>query len=140
MDWANTSLIAGQDKLFFVPLTPSSLASLAVPTFSYSGNLWGWTPQVRLEHKIVVSDDSELRLAVGVLDQLAGQIPEAEQDRYPSAGEQSGQPGYAAHIGWSHKSAAGNWGLGAGGYYGRQNWGFGRTVDSWTGTVASRAA
>jgi hypothetical protein len=24
-------LIAGQDKLFFVPLTPSSLASLAVP-------------------------------------------------------------------------------------------------------------
>src|SRR6202044_3999123 len=35
MDWANTSIIAGQDSLFFLPLSPTSLSSLAVPALSY---------------------------------------------------------------------------------------------------------
>lgn len=135
MDWANTSLVAGQDSLFFVPQTPSSLASLAVPAFSYSGNLWGWAPQVRVEHKIVLTDDSELHLAAGILDQITGDIPDGGQDRSPSWGEQSGQPGYAAHFGWLKKTRTGTWNLGVGGYYGRQFWGFSRAVDSWAGTV-----
>src|SRR6185437_9122661 len=42
LDWATTSVIAGQDGLFFAPLEPTSLASLAVPPLSYAGNLWGW--------------------------------------------------------------------------------------------------
>ncbi len=135
MDWANTSLVAGQDSLFFVPLSPTSLASLAVPALSYSGNLWGWTPQVRLEHRIGLSEDSELHLTAGILDQIIGDMPGPGQDRAPSWGEQSGQPGYAAHIGWLKKTTAGNWSIGAGGYYGRQYWGFNRGVDSWAATV-----
>ena len=135
MDWANTSLVAGQDALFFVPLSPTSLASLAVPALSYSGNLWGWTPQVRVEHQIALSKDSELHLAAGILDQLSGDLAEPEQDRDPSWGEQSGQPGYAAHIGWSKKTESGTLSLGAGGYYGRQYWGPNRAVDSWAATV-----
>jgi hypothetical protein len=138
MDWANTSLVAGQDALFFVPLSPTSLASLAVPAMSYSGNLWGWTPQVRLEHRFALSGDSQFALAAGILDQLTGDIPSPGQERDPSWGEQSGQPGYAAHIGWSKKTAGGTWGVGAGGYYGRQYWGFNRGVDGWTGTVDLR--
>lgn len=138
MDWANTSLVAGQDALFFVPLSPTSLASLAVPAMSYSGNLWGWTPQVRLEHRFALSGDSQFALAAGILDQLTGDIPSPGQQREPSWGEQSGQPGYAAHIGWSKKTGSGTWGVGAGGYYGRQYWGFHRGVDGWTGTVDLR--
>ena len=34
LDWANTSIIAGQDYLFFAPLAPTSFASLAVPALS----------------------------------------------------------------------------------------------------------
>ena len=135
MDWTNTSVVAGQDSLFFVPLSPTSLASLAVPALSYSGNLWGWTPQVRVEHRIPLSQDSELHFAAGILDQITGDTPDAGQDRAPSWGEQSGQPGYAAHIGWLKKTATGNWSLGAGGYYGRQYWGLNRGVDSWAATV-----
>src|ERR1700722_15796490 len=60
MDWTNTSIVAGQDRLFFAPLAPTSLASLAVPALSYSGNLWAWTPQVRVEHKIALSESSHL--------------------------------------------------------------------------------
>jgi hypothetical protein len=134
MDWANTSLVAGQDALFFVPLSPSSLASLAVPALSYSGNLWGWTPQVRFEHKIALSKDSEFRFAAGILDQISGDVNEPGQERDPSWGEQSGQPGYAVHLGWSKKTESGAWSLGAGGYYGRQYWPNG-SIDSWAATV-----
>lgn len=138
MDWANTSLVAGQDALFFVPLSPTSLASLAVPAMSYSGNLWGWTPQVRVEHRFALAGDSQVTVAAGILDQLTGDTPSPGQERDPSWGEQSGQPGYAAHIGWSKKTANGIWGIGAGGYYGRQYWGFNRGVDGWAGTVDLR--
>src|SRR2546422_11472799 len=42
LEWPNTSLIGGQDAPFFSPLSPSSIASLALPEFAYSGNLWNW--------------------------------------------------------------------------------------------------
>jgi len=103
MDWTNTSIVAGQDRLFFAPLAPTSLASLAVPALSYSGNLWAWTPQVRIEHKIALSDVSHLLVQAGILDSLSGELP-VSQDRYPSWGEQSGQPAYAGRIAWTHRA------------------------------------
>ena len=48
-DWGNTSVIAGQDSLFIAPLSPTSIATVAIPAFGYSGDLWSWTPQVRIE-------------------------------------------------------------------------------------------
>jgi hypothetical protein len=134
-DWSNSTLVAGQDAPFFSPLSPTSLASLAVPALSYSGNLWTWTPQVRLEHRIQFSESSKLILQMGILDPLSGEPPSAQFYRYPQAGERSGQPAYALRTAWSRTA----WGvpltLGVGGYYDRQNWGFHRTVDAWAGTA-----
>jgi hypothetical protein len=53
----------------------------------------------------------------------------------PGAGEQSGQPAYAAHLSWARKMFGRELAIGFGGYYGRQNWGFGRNVDGWAGTT-----
>jgi hypothetical protein len=135
LDWANTSIVAGQDRLFFVPLTPSSLATLAVPALSYSGNLWGWTPQLRVEHKVVFSDESSLSFQGGILDSLSGDLPSQEFSRYPTWGEQSGQPAYAARVSWSHRVFGQDLTVGVGGFYGRQDWGFSRSVDGWAGTA-----
>jgi hypothetical protein len=135
LDWTNTAIVAGQDRLFFAPLAPTSLATLATPALSYSGNLWGWTPQVRVEHRLVLSDASSLIFQGGILDSLTGDIPPAQFDRYPSWGEQSGQPAFAARVSWNHRMFGKNLKLGAGGYYGRQGWGFGRSVDGWAGTA-----
>jgi hypothetical protein len=135
LDWANTSIVAGQDRLFLAPLAPSSLASLAIPVLSYAGNLWGWTPQVRVEHRVVFSDASSLSIQGGILDSLTGDLPSDTFSRYPSWGEQSGQPAYAARISWSHRMFGQDFTVGAGGYYGRQNWGFSRNVDGWFGTA-----
>jgi hypothetical protein len=134
MDWADTSIVAGQDSAFFAPLVPTSLASLAVPALSYSGNLWMWTPQIRVEHHVALSDDSSLLLQAGILDSLTSDYPDPE-DRVPSEGEQSGQPAYAARVAWSRHAFGRDVTVGVGGYYGRQNWGFGRRVDGWAGTT-----
>ena len=135
MDWANTSIIAGQDFLFFSPLAPTSLASFALPALSYAGNLWAWTPQVRIEHRVHFSDTSSLLLQGGILDSLSGDLPYSTYERYPSWGEESGQPAYAARMAWSQRILGQNLTLGSGGYYGRQYWGFGRHVDGWAATA-----
>ena len=134
MDWADTSIVAGQDSLLFAPLAPTSLASVAIPALSYSGNLWVWTPQIRIEHRVAVSEDSSLLLQAGILDSLTGDFPNPRM-RVPSEGEQSGQPAYGARVAWSHHALGRDVTVGVGGYYGRQNWGFGRGVDGWAGTT-----
>jgi hypothetical protein len=135
LDWANTSVVAGQDFLFFSPLAPTSLAQFAVPALSYAGDLWAWTPQVRVEHRIHVSDSSSWMLAAGVLDSLSGELPYSSSERYPSWAEESGQPAYAARLAWTKRIRGQNLTLGSGGYYGRQYWGFRRHVDGWAGTA-----
>jgi hypothetical protein len=134
MDWEHTSIVAGQDSIFFAPLTPTTLSSLAIPALSYTGNLWSWTPQIRIEHRLTLSDTSSLLFEGGILDSLTGRVPQ-EDDRYPTAGEQSGQPAYAARVAWSRRTFGRDLTIGMGGYYARQNWGFGRNLDSWAGTT-----
>lgn len=132
--WPNTSVVVGQDSPFFSALSPSSLASLATPAFSYSGNLWYWIPQVRVEHRIAISEGGSAVIQAGLLDPLTGDLPRDTFDRSPQAGEISRSPGYAARVGFAHGQDD-SLSIGVGGYFSRQNWGFTRTVDGWAGTV-----
>ncbi len=138
LDWKDTSVIAGQDQLFLSPLNPTSFASLIVPPLSYAGNLWAWTPQLRVEHRFALSQDSKVTLQGALLDPLTGELP---ADGYytwyrtPTAGEQSRQPAYAARVAYSHRFAGQDFTIGAGGYYSRQNWGYDRIVNGWAGTM-----
>jgi hypothetical protein len=134
-DWDKTSIIAGQDALFISPSSPTSIATLAIPAFAYSGNLWGWIPQVRVEHRFTISENSSLLLQGGILDSLSGDLPVSEYYRYPTWGESSGQPAYATRLAWTQAVHGQNMIVGVGGYYGRQDWGFGRSVDAWAGTL-----
>ena len=102
LDWKNTSLIAGQDHLFFAPLAPTSLAAVAIPPLAYSGNLWAWTPQVRIEHRVQLTEASKLTFQGGILDSMTGEYPGYEGYREPNAGEKSGQPAYASRVAWAH--------------------------------------
>lgn len=131
LDWENTSVVVGQDSLFISPLSPTSFASLALPTFAAAGNLWGWTPQIRVEHRFIVSDQQTLTLQAGVLDNLDWEFPRSQFSRTAQAGELSGQPAYAFRTSWSHPIQNHPLSLGAAGYYGRQNWNWGRYTDAW---------
>jgi outer membrane murein-binding lipoprotein Lpp len=133
LDWEHTSLIGGQDSLFISPLSPTSFASLATPAFAYAGNLWGWTPQLRVEHRFDLSDQQTLTFQGGILDNLDWQPPTSQFYRSAQAGEASGQPAYAMRTAWSRPAFEHPLSFAVAGYYGRQNWSFGRSVDAWAG-------
>lgn len=133
LDWEHTSIVGGQDNLFFSPLSPTSFASLATPAFGFAGNLWGWTPQLRVEHKFDISDQQSIKIQAGVLDNLDWEFPYNSFYRSPHAGELSGQPAYALRTSWSRPVREHPLTLGVAGYYGRQNWLWGRFTDSWAG-------
>ena len=133
LDWKNTSAIAGQDSLFISPLSPTSFASLATPAFAYAGNLWGWTPQIRIEHRFDLPHEQTLTVQGGILDNLTWETPSNSYFRTAQAGEQTGQPAYAMRTAWSKTLFGHPLSFGAAGYYGRQDWMWDRYVDSWAG-------
>ncbi len=133
LDWDHTSMVAGQDSLFISPLSPTSFASLATPAFALAGNLWGWTPQIRVEHRFSVSDQQTITMQAGILDNLDWEFNYSSFNRTPQAGEMSGQPAYAFRTAWSHPVQQHPLSFGVAGYYGRQNWSWGRYTDAWAG-------
>src|SRR5271165_1025434 len=138
LDWKDTSVIAGQDGLFISPQAPTSFASLIVPALTYSGNLWSWTPQLRVEHRFEFSNNSTVSLQGGVLDPLTGEPPNGFNYvwyRAPDAGEESRQPAFAARIAYSHPMLGRTVTIGAGGYYSREYWGFNRNVNGYAATA-----
>lgn len=132
-DWEHTSVVAGQDSLFISPLSPTSFASLATPAFAFGGNLWGWTPQLRIEHRFSISDQQTVTVQAGVLDNLDWEFQNDTFLRMAQAGERSGEPAYALRTAWSHNVREHPLSFGVAGYFGRQNWTWDRTVDAWAG-------
>jgi hypothetical protein len=138
LDWKNTSVIGGQDGLFISPQAPTSFASLIVPALSYSGNLWSWTPQLRVEHRFEFTNHSTLSVQGAILDPLTGEPPNGENYvwyRMPDAGEESRAPAVAARVAYSHPLAGHTFTAGLGGYYSRQYWGFNRNVNGYAATA-----
>jgi hypothetical protein len=133
MDWKSTSIVAGQDDAFMSPLSPTSFASLAVPAFGYAGNLWGWIPQVRVEHRFDLSEGQNITIQAGLMDNATGELPYASFQRPTQAGESSGQPAYAVRVSWTRSVFGMPLTLGTAGYYSRQNWVFNNHVDGWAG-------
>src|SRR5271166_3582338 len=120
LDWKNTDVVVGQDQLFFSPNSPTSFASLIVPALSYSGNLWAWTPQIRVEHRVSVTDQSTFTVQGGILDNLTGEPPSYRDYiwyRKPQAGERARQPAYAARVAYSHPVFGHTFTIGTAGYY-----------------------
>jgi Skp family chaperone for outer membrane proteins len=136
-DWKNTDLVVGQDQLFFSPNSPTSFASLIVPALSYSGNLWAWTPQMRVDHRISLSENSTLTLQGGILDSLTGEPPYYSYTWYrtPQAGERARQPAYAGRVAYSHPLFGHTFTVGTAGYYSRENYGYGRDVNGYAAMV-----
>jgi hypothetical protein len=133
MDWTNTSIVVGQDAIFFSPNSPTSFASLAVPALSSAGNLWAWVPQIRVEHRVTLGEESSLILQGGILDPVSGEAPSSSSYRLAGPGEASRQPAYGTRIAWTRNVFGQPLRLGVGGFYSRQDYGFRRTVDGWAG-------
>ena len=81
LDWKDHVDRRGAGPAVLSPASPTSFASVIVPPLSYAGNLWAWTPQLRVEHRFALSGDSTIKLQGGFLDPLTGEIPGAGTTR-----------------------------------------------------------
>jgi hypothetical protein len=134
-DWPDTSVVAGLDYPFFSPNLPTTYMSVAVPGFASAGNLWAWTPTIRVERRFG-SALSPFKLEAGLLDP-ASNINYAVNTnlRAPTPTEGSHQPTYAVRLSASNKSEDRPASIGVSGVYSPQRYFGGATEGGWAGTL-----
>jgi hypothetical protein len=99
---------------------------------SWSGNLWVWTPQIEVEHRLALNDSSSLVLQGGILDPLTEQEPPF-QGRTATAGEATRTPAIAGRIALDRLTSVKHpFSVGFGGYRAQQQYGSLPEVSSWT--------
>jgi hypothetical protein len=119
-DWENTSAIAGLDTPFFSPNTPTTYMSVAVPGFASAGNLWVYTPTIRVEQRFGGAG-TPFKLEAGLLDPSANiNYTTTNNLRLPSAAESSRIPTYAVRVSYDRKTEERPVSFGAGGVYSPQ--------------------
>jgi hypothetical protein len=64
--WKNTTFTVAQDKPIFAPREPDSLAQVGFSPLTGSGNLWLWSPQVRVEQRFHFAETAGLNAQLGV--------------------------------------------------------------------------
>src|ERR1700730_659767 len=134
-DWKKTSAIAGLDYPFFSPNIPTTYMSVAVPGFASAGNLWTWTPTIRVEHRFGGAG-SPFKVEAGLLDPSSNVNYTTNNNlRLPSPAESSRIPTYAIHVSYNRKSEERPVSFGVGGVYSPQEFfGFYR-VEGWAATA-----
>jgi hypothetical protein len=134
-DWKNTSLVGGLDYPFFSPNLPTTYMSVVVPGFASAGNLWTWTPTIRVERRFTGAL-SPFKIEGGFLDpgSYAAYNPNTNS-RMPSPTESSRQPTYAVRLSASTKSEERPASIGISGVYSPQRFLGGYRVQGLAGTV-----
>jgi regulator of replication initiation timing len=136
LDWEKTTAQVGVTEPLISPLSPTSYATVAMPALSASGNLWAWTPQIRVEQRIPFSDQHRLGLEAGLIyPQSVG----STNAQLVSPVEASRRPGYEGRISWR---ADGNstgtphpFVLGIGAYSSSQYYNSTTSIHSWAATA-----
>jgi hypothetical protein len=138
-DWDKTSLVAGLDVPFFSPNSPTTYLSVAEPAFSASGNLWTWTPTIRIEQRQKLGP-TQLKLEAGLIDYsgYGAYSYNANTSRIPTSGESSQQPAYALRVSLNRPSEDNPLAIGVGGIYIPQRFPGGTEVSGWGGTMDLR--
>jgi hypothetical protein len=106
IDWKNTSVLFGQDKPIISPRDPNSLAQVGYSPLSGAGNLWLWQPQVRVEQRFPLGDNSGLRLQAGVVETSSLDYPSDQYLYMQTAASQQqeySRPGAEGRLEFWHR-------------------------------------
>jgi len=133
VDWKSTSIIGGIDTPFFSPDSPASYLTVAAPAFSGAGNLWTWSPTIRVEQRFDTRL-TQLRAEAGILD-VPSYVTSLSGARLPSPGESSRQPAYSMRISANGRNAGRPASIGVAGIYLTQRFSESTTITGGGGSV-----
>jgi hypothetical protein len=135
LDWYKTTAQAGYTVPLISPLSPTSYATVAQPGMAGSGNLWNWSPQIRVEQRIPFSEQRRIGLEGGLIDPPASGYTANQLD---SPVEASRHPGYEGRISYSadgsRKGVPRPFALGVSGYSAHQFYSSATQIHSWAVT------
>jgi len=135
LDWENTSAVAGLETPFFSPNTPTTYMSVTVPGFASAGNLWAYTPTIRVEHRFG-GMGAPFKVQAGLLDPSANvnyTIPSSLRAASPA--ESSRIPTSAVRIAYERKSEERSASFGVGGLYSAQEFFGNYHQNGWAATA-----
>jgi hypothetical protein len=96
LNWKNTTVMVGQDKPLISPREPSSLAQVGVSPLTAAGNLWVWQPQLRVEQRFSLGENSGLR-AQGAIYETSENFPSTQPAALAGTLERA-RPGYQGRV------------------------------------------
>ena len=108
---------------------------------AYAGNLWSMDAAVKSRASLHSFRKLPMTVQGGILDPLSGESPYSAYSNYSLYDQYPAGWGILASAGvcCAHRMVDAfirtTATIGAGGYFSRQNWGFGRYVNGWSGTV-----
>jgi hypothetical protein len=68
LNWKNFTVTVGQDKPIISPRDPTSFAQVGVAPLAAAGNLWDWNPQVRVERRFSLGENTGLNAQAGIYE------------------------------------------------------------------------
>jgi len=135
LDWDKTTAQVGFTGPLISPLSPTSFATVAQPALAGSGNLWTWSPQLRVEQRIPLSDQHNFALEAGL---IYPQSPGSTAIQFDSPIEAARRPGYEGRVSYhAHDTASGDahpFILGVGGYSASQFYSSAAQIHAWAVT------
>jgi len=121
LDWTNTSIMFGQDKAIISPRDPDSLAQVGYSPLTGAGNPWLWQPQIRIEQRFSLSQDSGLRVQAGVFQTSNPNVMPASPESYQV---EESRPGVEGRLGfWQRWGETGRLEIAGGIHYNRNHLG-----------------
>ena len=95
LNWDKTTVQASFMEPLISPLSPTSYATVAQPALAGSGNLWTWSPQLRVEQRVPISDRRRIALEAGLIDPPSPGYTSIQLDNPVEA---SRRPGYEGRV------------------------------------------
>ncbi len=133
--WKRSALHLGVETPLISPLSPTSYATVAIPSLAWAGNLWTWAPQLRYEHSFGLSDTSSVLLEGGLLDTPVVGLQQQSADRILSAGELSRRPGLEGRVSYHLHLFDRELSVGAGGYQANKSYSGSINISTWAVTT-----
>ncbi|WP_150110538.1 hypothetical protein [Granulicella mallensis] len=133
LDWDKTTVQVGYTEPLISPLSPTSYATVAQPALSGSGNLWEWSPQLRVEQRVPISGQRGLALEAGLISPQSIGYTATQLDTPSEASRRPGVEGrvsYRSNLGGSDRPFA----IGVGAYTASQFYDGDIHVHSWAVT------